>query len=337
MSAPTMKDVAREAGVALGTVSKVFNQIPVGESYRIRVLDAADRLGYQVDSYARGLKTKRTCAAALLIPNIINPFFSCLADNVCRALTERGYRMVLSLTDCDPDAEQRLLRMAKQARVDGIIGLTYDPSLSIDDDLPYVSFDRDLGPGIPCVASDNYDGGRIAAEKLLELGCRRPLCFRHGSPVSGETDRRRTGFEDACRRASVPYGELWLDDKDRAERFRDYLEQHRTGGIPDYDGIFCSTDDLAVNVIRMLRDLGIRVPEDVQVIGYDGIPVFMTGELPCSTIVQPVERMAETAVALLLDPDRSGLTGPVRLPVRYAPGGTTREPKEGTDPWPAST
>ena len=84
-SAPTMKDVAREAGVALGTVSKVFNNGSVGEKYRQRVLEAAKRLGYQVNSYARGLKTNRTYAVAVVLPNIINPFFSVLAQNLCQA------------------------------------------------------------------------------------------------------------------------------------------------------------------------------------------------------------------------------------------------------------
>ena len=89
-SAPTMKDVAREAGVALGTVSKVFNDIPVGEDYRKRVEEAARRLGYQVNSYARGLKTNRTCSAALILPDITHPFFSALAQGVCSALAARA-------------------------------------------------------------------------------------------------------------------------------------------------------------------------------------------------------------------------------------------------------
>lgn len=89
-SAPTMKDVAQEAGVALGTVSKVFNNGSVGEDYRRRVLAAAERLGYQVNSYARGLKTNRTYTVAVVLPNIINPFFALLAQNLCQALTKRA-------------------------------------------------------------------------------------------------------------------------------------------------------------------------------------------------------------------------------------------------------
>ena len=89
-SSPTMKDVAREAGVALGTVSKVFNGIPVGESYRQRVEEAARQLGYQVNNYARGLKTNKTCTVALILTNVTAPFFAALAESVCRALARRG-------------------------------------------------------------------------------------------------------------------------------------------------------------------------------------------------------------------------------------------------------
>ena len=99
-----MKDVAREAGVALGTVSKVFNDIPVGEDYRKRVEEAARRLGYQVNSYARGLKTNKTYSAALILPDITPPFFSCLAQAVCQALAARQYKTILSLTSFDPEA-----------------------------------------------------------------------------------------------------------------------------------------------------------------------------------------------------------------------------------------
>ena len=170
-SAPTMKDVAQEAGVALGTVSKVFNDFPVGEEYRKRVLEAAEKLGYQLNSYARGLKTNKTYAAALILPNIITPFFAVLAQSVCSSLTSRGYRMFLSITDFDPEAEQRYIRMAQQNQVDGIIGLTYNPDLKVTGSVPFVSFDRYVSPDVPCVSSDNFGGGQLAAKSSPSWGC----------------------------------------------------------------------------------------------------------------------------------------------------------------------
>ena len=111
-AAPTMKDVAAEAGVALGTVSKVFNNIPVGEEYRVRVLDAARKLGYRVNSYARGLKTNKTYTAALVWPTLRHPFFSSLADAIIGALMRRGYRTIVTITNYDSQAEQRCIDLA---------------------------------------------------------------------------------------------------------------------------------------------------------------------------------------------------------------------------------
>ena len=324
-NAPTMKDVAREAGVALGTVSKVFNNIPVGEDYRRWVEEAAKRLGYQVNSYARGLKTNRTCSAALILPDVTTPFFAMLAQGVCSVLAQRGYRTILSTTAYDPEAEQRCIQMVQQNKVDGIIGLTYNPDLEVDPQLPYVSIDRYFSPSVPCVASDNFGGGQLAAEKLLELGCTRPLFLRIGSKVPGESDKRGDGFESVFRQKKMDCASLRLNDEEGLEPFRDFLSGHMAGGRLAFDGIFCVNDALAVHIRAMLIELGLRVPEDVQLIGFDGIRRFAEDSYHCSTIVQPIVRLAETSVELLLREDRSNLPSLVCLPVSYAPGGTTKE------------
>lgn len=325
-NAPTMKDVAREAGVALGTVSKVFNSIPVGEDYRRRVEEAAKRLGYQVNSYARGLKANRTCSVALILPNVTDPFFSMLAQGVCSALGQRGYRTILSTTAYDPEAEQRCIRMVQQNKVDGIIGLTYTPELDVDPRLPYVSIDRYFSPGVPCVSSDNFGGGQLAAEKLLKLGCERPLFLRIGSKVPGESDKRGDGFESVFRQKQMDCVSLRLSDEEGYAPFRDFLSSRMEGGRLTFDGIFCVNDALAIQIRAMLLELGLRVPEDVQLIGFDGIRRFAQDGFYCSTIVQPVARLAETSVDLLLREDRSNLPSLVCLPVAYAAGGTTQEP-----------
>ena len=325
-NAPTMKDVAREAGVALGTVSKVFNSIPVGEDYRRRVEEAAKRLGYQVNSYARGLKTNRTCSAALILPNVTDPFFAMLAQEVCSALAQRGYRTILSTTAYDPEAEQRCIQMVQQNKVDGIIGLTYTPDLDVDPRLPYVSIDRYFSPCVPCVSSDNFGGGQLAAEKLLELGCTRPLFLRIGSKVPGESDKRGDGFESVFRQRQMNCISLRLNDEESYAPFRDFLSSRIEGGRLAFDGIFCVNDALAIQIRAMLLELGLRVPEDVQLIGFDGIRRFAQDGFYCSTIVQPVARLAETSVDLLLREDRSNLPSLVCLPVSYIAGGTTLEP-----------
>lgn len=324
-TAPTMKDVAKEAGVALGTVSKVFNGIPVGESYRVKVEDAAKKLGYQVNQYARGLKTNKTNCVALIIPSLIHPYFALLTQELTKALAHRGYRTMLLLTDFDPQAEQSCIQMMQQNKVDGAIGLTYNPNLVLDENLPFVAIDRYFSATVPCVSSDNFGGGRMAAQKLVELGCNRLAFIRTASPVPGETDKRRHGFESYCLSQKVDYEILELIGTGEDDpRFEEFLRSHIVDGKLTIDGIFCGTDRMASAIRNLLLDLGIGVPDDVQIIGFDGLRLFGDQEYYCSTIVQPVEQIAQTCVNLVLAEDRGTMPAMICLPVTYAAGRTTK-------------
>lgn len=322
---PTMKDVAKEAGVALGTVSKVVNGIPVGESYRIRVEEAIKKLNYQVNSYAQGLKANKTYTAALLIPNTEEPFFASLAYHINLALLKRRYRMLLCCTDFSSDQEQEYVTMAQQNKVDGIIGLTYNPNLQIEENTPFVAIDRSMGSKIPCVASDNFAGGQLAAEKLADLGCTNVAFLRIGSSLDNEPNKRKAGFENGCLSRGLSYEMKILNDGDSFDEFARFLSEHIHDGKLTFDGIFCVTDRLAYLIIKTLRQLNLRVPEDIQVIGFDGIRFFQGGDYVCSTIVQPVPEIAEMCVNLLLQENMSSKPPLVCLPVTYAYGGTTRE------------
>lgn len=324
-SAPTMKDVAAEAGVALGTVSKVVNGLPVGREYQRKVEDAIRRLGYRVNSYAQGLKANRTYSVAFLIPNTVNPFFGALTYHVNRALAQRGYRMMLCCTDAALEAEQACLDMVQQNKVDGIISLTYNGNLRFQEGTPMVTIDRHLAPEIPCVSSDNFGGGTLAVRTLAALGCRRLAFLGIGSPFSTEVVKRCDGFRSACGALGLDHKVLAVHDGTPDEVFWRFLSEHTRGGELEFDGIFCITDHLAQRVVRHLRQEGLRVPEDVQVIGFDGLRSFSSGELLCSSIVQPVERLAQMSVELVLSENWSTAPSLVCLPVSYAPGGTTRD------------
>ena len=324
VKAPTMKDVAIEANVSLGTVSKVMNGVPVGKAYRKRVLEAVEKLGYQINNYAQGMRTNRTNLIAVLIPNIATPFFAALADQINRALSRQNYRMLLCCTDYDEPAEQEYIRMAQQHRVDGIIGLTYNPNLVIDERTPFVSIDRVIHANIPVVASDNFAGGDLAARKLHEFGCKKVAFFRVGSKLRNEPNKRRAGFENGCLETGLSYELKILDDGESYEAFREFLSERCQDGKLSIDGIFCVTDRLAYVIVEMLTDLGLRVPEDVQVIGYDGVRRFGELAYECSTIVQPVHEIAEMCVDLLINKSSFDRPSLICLPVMYAYGGTTR-------------
>lgn len=327
-SAPTMKDVAMEAGVALGTVSKVINGLPVGDSYRIRVEEAIQKLNYQVNSYAQGLKASRTYTVALLIPNTANPYFASLVYQINQALLKRKYRMLLCCTDSNPAAEQEYITMTQQNKVDGIIGLTYNPNLQVAENVPYVSIDRIMGAHIPCIASDNFAGGQMAAEKLADLGCKNVAFLRIGSSLNNEPNKRKAGFENGCLARNLNYCSKILQDGDSLEEFEHFLAEHMCNGSLEFDGLFCVTDQIACEILKILKRFHLRVPEDVQVIGYDGVRLFGDGDYICSTIVQPVSDIAEMCVELLLQENMTAKPPLVCLPVSYAYGGTTKEESE---------
>lgn len=318
-----MKDVAREADVSLGTVSKVVNGLPVGEPYRQRVKDAIEKLNYQVNSYAQGLKASKTYTVALLIPNLQNPFFALLTHHINRALLKKNYRMLLCTTDADTSMEQEYITMAQQNKVDGIIGLTYNPDLVVEDNTPFVSIDRSMGPHIPCIASDNFAGGQLAAEKLADLGCKNVAFLRIGSSLNNEPNKRKAGFENGCLNRNLNYEMKILNDGDSIDEFEVFLKDHMKDGKLSFDGIFCVTDKIAFHVLEILRNLDIRVPEDVQLIGFDGTRMLGDGDLICSTIVQPVQEIAEMCVDFLLMESNTFKPPLVCLPVSYASGGTT--------------
>jgi len=322
-SVPTMRDVAREAGVALGTVSNVVNGKPVSGSLKIRVEDAIKKLNYQIDSYAQGLKAGRTHTVAFMIPDMQDPFWASLASHVNRSLLKRKHRMLLYTTDYDSEKEREYVVMARQGKVDGIIGFACNPGLAVEEGMPFVSIDCCMGAGIPCVSSDNFGGGRLAAGKLADLGCRNVACLCAESSFGSEMGKRKAGFADGCLSRRIAYEMKSLGEGESYEGVGDFLSAHISEGKLAFDGIFCMTDSLAYFAVKTLRKLGQKVPEDVQVIGFGGLQLFWDGNYLCSTIIQPIPEIAEVCVELVLQEDRVTKPLLVCLPVTYGYGGTT--------------
>lgn len=320
-----MADVAQEAGVALGTVSRVVNGQPVGEEFRIKVDEAIQRLGYQYNNSGRTLRTGNTNTIAFIIPNTINPYFALLVHHINIALEKRSCKMLLCFSEYDTSREIEFIQMARQNQVDGIIALTYNPSLTIPADVPFVTIDRFFSSSVPCIASDNFGGGWLAAHKLKELGCTNVAFMRIASPLPNEPTKRKDGFVSACVELGLPFEVMALDDEQPFSEIENFLQSHIKDNRFSFDGLFIGTDSLAWQVIQRLRGMHIRVPEDVQVIGFDGIRMFGDQEPIVSTIVQPVQEIAEACVSTVLSKHLSNVPSLICLPVTYAYGGTTKE------------
>lgn len=321
---PSIKDVANLAGVGVGTVSRVINNVgSVKPITREKVKVAIQELNYVPDEVARNFKMQKSKMVALLLPNIWHPFFSELAYYIEDELDQAGFKLMLCNSGGKSDKELYYLDMLRQNKVAGIIGITYnDIDNDVTTDIPIISIDRHFTNKITCVTSDNFDGGRIALRELVKTGAKKPAFLGSVTSVYSETMLRKKGFIHEANALGIEYVIYEVPDPilDDVEYYGNFLRDYQ--GV---DGIFAITDMVAAKYIEYAKGYGISVPEDVKVIGYDGIQDHKFFHPILSTIRQPVEEMARTAVKLLLKKvEGETLEQEIyRIPVMYREGETT--------------
>lgn len=327
--APTLEDVAREAGVSRATVSRVVNGVRnVDPAIQDLVRLAIERTGYTPNRAARSLVTRRTGTVALVVSGVgessekeqnafaarvfTDPFFGRVVGGVVGFPRPRSMHPVLMFAESS-EARQEVLRYLRQGNADGALVVSTHsgdplPTLLAEAGLPAVLFAR---PGRPVALSHvdlaHWDGGRLAAERLLARGCRRAATVSGPSTVSASQERL-AGFRDTMARGGHPYvpvaeGGFTLDSGVTA--MTALLAEH-----PDVDGVFAANDLMAQGVCQVLRERGRRVPDDVAVIGFDDSSVATTCRPPLTSVRQPVEDMAATMARLLDEHVRGMRTEP---------------------------
>lgn len=323
----TMKDVAALASVGVGTVSRVLNSPEaVKESTRKKVEAAMKELNYIPNAYARGLKMNKTNTIALIIPTIWHPFFSEFAYYVESNLAQHKFKMLLCNSDVNNEKELEYIQMVQENKVDGIIGITYsDLDNFVSSNLPFVTIDRHFKEEMVCVTSDNFRAGQLAVEKLAEKGCRKLAYIGTHSRFSSETTKRRKGFVEEAEALQIPYA--IFDGVDPVIDFygeiENFIEKH-----PDVDGVFAHTDFIALDILDVLAKMKKRVPEDIQIIGCDGIKMEAGRGQILSTIRQSVDQMAKAAVEMIIQIiDGKPVEKQITLPVHYIEGPTTKNKK----------
>lgn len=302
----TIKDVAREAGVSLGTASQALRGRPsVREETRRRVTAVAARLRYQPSAPARSLVTRRTHAVGLIISDIANPFFIRAVRAVEDLSHRAGCNVMLCNTDEDPAKEAQYLRVLTEKRVDGILlasaGATRAAIREVrHQGIPLVLFDRTLaGAGLPSVTVDGVAGGRLAAEHLLGLGHRR-LAIIHG-PCARSTGRQRlAGYLEALRGAGrepdpalIREGNFKADSGQELARCLLALPHPPTA-------LFCTNNLMTVGALRTLQERRVRIPEQLSLVGYDDLEWWTLTHPPLTTVGQPAYELGEEAMRLLL-------------------------------------
>jgi LacI family transcriptional regulator len=298
----TIKDVARRAGVAVGTVSNYLNRTaPVAEKTAQRVKRAIDRLGFRIHMGARSLRSRRTYSAGLVLPNISNPFYAEIARAVEHALWEKGVQTFLC--DSSQDAEREWLHLESLAsrRVDGILLIRSErgtPSARVEElGLPVVYVDRAV-EGKHSVTSDNRLGGELAARHLAALGHRRVGVLAGESGVRNVRQRLR-GFTVELERNRVAVRERDLLKGPQALELGYRVDELlKRSDAPT--AIFATNDIVAIGAWRKFVEIGVRVPEDVSLMGFDDIEMSRLLIPPLTTVRQDKVALGREAAELLL-------------------------------------
>ena len=298
-----IKDVAKMAGVGVGTVSRMLNDSGyVSLDTRAKIEAAMKELNYTPNELARNLYYKKSGIIAVLVPNVSNPFFAEFVDCVEGELRKVGFKIMLCNTLKDVKAEAEYLDLLNRHIVDGIIAgmSSLDESEYSKIHKPIVALDRYLGEEIPVVAVDHKMGGRLAAEVLLRNGCKRILHFRSTAEKESLYHDRHAEFQKIMDEQGI---ETYCYDLDWRRLDIQYYHQVAEEVMEKnlkFDGVF-GVDRLAIECMNGLIRQHKKIPEEVKIVSYDGTYITELVEPQISTIVQPIDRMAEEAVKSLCE------------------------------------
>lgn len=303
----TIKDIAREAGVSIASVSRALNGAEgISEENRQRILNVCERFSYTPNGLARSLVKRRTKTIGIIMPDIMSPFYSELMVQASDVAHKRGYQVLLCNSFRDLRSEAQYLRLLVENQVEGI--LIFPVSTRSTDTLvrcmqhvPIVSLNEMTEQSqIPYVCADEGMAGKLAAECLISKGCKN-LMF-----VGFKAERlahryRAESFLSTARQRRVPAQVYEYDEDFRSsfERGYHHFKRFLSSGLPMPDGIAAASDATANGIIKACRENGIRIPEDFSLVGFDNINV----ELPLielTTVAISHEKQVETAVNMLL-------------------------------------
>ncbi|WML46201.1 LacI family DNA-binding transcriptional regulator [Neobacillus sp. PS3-40] len=298
----TIKDVAAAANVSVATVSRVLNNNGyVNEDTRKRVVQAISKLNYIPNEVARSLFSKQSKTIALIVPDIKNPFFPEVARAIEDLMSSQEYTLILCNSDEKIEKEIMYLNAMKQKYVDGIIIVTstLTPKHIEKSDIPIVALDRTISMDIPSVSVDNFEGGRQAVQYLKSIGCKKIAHIR-GPHTIINADERFKGYIDEVKNESWFSDDLVVNGNhqvlETTKVTKELLMKHS-----DIDGIFAGNDYMAVGVLKAAEQLGIRIPEDLSVIGFDGIQLCQLTSPELTTMAQPIYELGYRAAELLLE------------------------------------
>ena len=298
----TIVDVAKLAGVTPTTVSRVINNRGyISEKTRNKVNEAMDQLGYQPNEIARSLTKQKSNTIGVIVPHISHPYFAKLISNLENEAAKSGYKIILCNSKEKAEKEKQYLDMCKSNRVAGIIlcsGNVESNKINTGN-IPVVLLEKNFEEGKLGIQCDNYQGGKLATEHLIDCGCKRLLHFSGVIDEEMPADNREKAFIDICNENNIEffirkYDINTYNEMNYYEYIKDTLNE-----IKNIDGIFASSDLIAAQVIQVCNELNIRIPSDVKLVGFDDVEIAKLTTPTITTIHQPIKEMAKLAIELI--------------------------------------
>ncbi|SDY05099.1 LacI family transcriptional regulator, sucrose operon repressor [Evansella caseinilytica] len=300
-----IKDVAKKAGVSISTVSRVLNNRGyIGKETRRKVEKAMAEINYSPNQIARALQKSQSYILGMIVPDSNHPFFSELIKHVEVFANEQNYKVVICNSLDQPDKEANYINMLRENRVDGIIMCSH--TLDVEEYksvlFPIVTFDRILSNQVPYVASDNYRGGEIATEHLIQAGCKRLLHISGPLKLDLLANRRADAFRLTCMRHHLHHDIIeGTNDNLTFEYFRHFIANEVADRLQSYDGVFCSNDMVAYALYLYAAANGINVPERLKIVGYDYHSFTRMLKTPrLTTISQSAKRLGKVLSSTII-------------------------------------
>ncbi len=303
---PNLKDVAALAGTSVATASRVLNNTGyiAGET-RIRVLQSAETLNYQPNLRAKGLRRGSSHTIGVLIPNLLNAYYTALADSISLLLTQNGYQLLLSSTRDDPAIESETLRTMIGHDVDGLIWVPTDASPKLLDYLhsqktPAISIVRCVsGNELDTIVFEDFLGSQAATQHLIQLGHRR-IGFIGGDVNHSSNHERWQGYLAALKAASIPHDESLVKLGLVRSTWGSLAANELLRLSPPPTALYVASNAIMAGVMKTLRQYSIHIPEQLSLICFDDLDWFSYFSPPISAVATSHERIAESAVDLLL-------------------------------------
>lgn len=326
----TLKDVAKASGLTVGTVSRVLNNRGyISDKTREKVYRVMKELDYQPNEMARSLSKQKNNTIGVILPQIEHPYFAKVLSRLEREAAKQGYRIMLFVSRNKEKREEQCIEMCKSGRVAGVVlcSGSFETEKFRGLDFPLITLERSMDEGTLSIECDNYQGGTMATQHLIDKECHKLMYIggmSAGEDVRMPADFREVAFRDTCAKTKtenvvIVTEKQMFDSMEYYEFVREKLIEH-----PDVDGVFASSDVIGAYVLQACYDLNIEVPGRLKIVGFDDVNIAQLTSPGLTTIHQPVEQMAEQAISAIVQID-AGKVVPTKtvFPVTLVERGTT--------------